>query len=134
MPAFIEYQVSVGKWTGETPISYRRTLEAHVFDFQLRDGRVLGGLPVDQVTAEMLGEVLDVIRRERKSLALQERIRSPLRAYYRHLRKRREFTGTDPTVDLSDYMLPGMSRRARQRASYPFFEQNEGPALVRHRL
>ena len=131
VPAFVEYQVSVGEWTGETPISYRRTLEAHVFDFQLSGGQVLGDLAVDQVTAGMLGEVLDVIRRSRKSLALQERIRSRLRAYYRHLRKRRGFTGTDPTADLSDYMLPAMSRRARQRASYPFFEQSEGPALFR---
>jgi len=93
VPAFVEYQVSVGEWTGETPISYRRTLEAHVFDFQLSDGQVLGDLAVDQVTAGMLREVLDVIRRSRKSLALQERIRSRLRAYYRHLRKRRGFTG-----------------------------------------
>jgi integrase len=131
VPTFIEYQVSVGEWTGETPISYRRALNAHVFDFKLSGGRVLGDVPVDQVTPAMLGEALDAIRRARKSLALQERIRSPLRAYYRHLIKRQGFTARNPTEDLSDYMVRELSKRARQRASYPFFEQPEGPVLFR---
>jgi site-specific recombinase XerD len=131
VPTFIEYQVSVGEWTGETPISYRRALNAHVFDFKLSGGRVLGDVPVDQVTPAMLGEALDAIRRARKSLALQERIRSPLRTYYRHLIKRQGFTARNPTEDLSDYMVRELSKRARQRASYPFFEQPEGPVLFR---
>jgi integrase len=131
VPEFIAYQVSVGEWTGETPISYRRALTAHVLDFRLSDDRMLGDLPVDEVTPAMLGEVLDAIRRAKKSLALQERIRSPLRAYYRHLIKRRSFTGRNPADDLSDYLVPGLSRRARQRASYPFFEQSEGSTLFR---
>jgi len=131
VPSFIEYQVSVGEWTGETPISYRRALAAHVFDFKLSDGRLLGDVAVDQVTPAMLGEVLDAIRRARKSLALQERVRSPLRAYYRHLTKRRGFTGPNPADDLSDYMVRGPSKRARQRASYTFFEQAEAPTLFR---
>jgi hypothetical protein len=93
---FIDYQLSVGEWTGETPVSCRRALNAHVFGFTLSDGRVLGDMTVDQVTAAMLGEVLDAMRRARKSLALQERIRSALRAYYRHLTKRQGFTGRNP--------------------------------------
>jgi hypothetical protein len=73
---------------------------------------VLGDLPVDAVTPVMLGEVLDAIRHSRKSLALQERVRSPLRAYYRHLIKRQGFTGRNPAEDLSDYMVHGLSKRA----------------------
>ena len=92
---------------------------------------MLGDLPVDAVTPVMLGEVLDAIRRSRKSLALQERVRSPLRAYYRHLIKRQDFTGRNPAEDLSDYMVRGLSKRARQRSSYPFFEQSEGATLFR---
>jgi len=124
--AFIEYQVSVGEWTGETPISYRRSLGVHAFNFTLADGRLLGDLPVDAVTPVMLGEVLDAIRRSRKSLALHERVRSPLRGYYRHLIKRQGFTGRNPAEDLSDYMVRGLFKRARQRSAYPFFEQSEG--------
>lgn len=62
---------------------------------------------------------------------MQERVRSPLRAYYRHLIKRQGFAGRNPADDLSDYMVRGLSKRARQRSSYPFFEQSEGATLFR---
>jgi hypothetical protein len=128
VPAFIAYQVSVGEWTGETPISYRRSLGVHAFNFTLADGRLLGDLPVDAITPVMLGAVLDAIRRSRKSLALQERVRSPLRAYYRHLIKRQGFTGRS----LSSRRAPRSSGRAKPptRGGCPSWGSARWPACA----
>jgi integrase len=135
LPAFIEQMAAQGEWTGSTPISYRRRLATHVYDFALPDGRLLGDVPVDQVTEPMIGAVLDKIRTASadgtmppKSLAVQEQIRSPLRRFYRDLIRKRGFTGPNPAADLKDFMSKYPSRRARQ-GRLTHFSQEEGPAL-----
>jgi hypothetical protein len=135
LPVFIDEMAARGEWTGSTPISYRRRLATHVYDFDLPDGRRLGDVTVDQVTEPMIGAVLDRLRTARKdqanrprSLAVQEQIRSPLRRFYRNLIRKHGFTGPNPAADLKDYMSKYPSRRARQ-GRFTHFSQEEGPAL-----
>ncbi len=134
LPEFIGNMEARGEWTGSTPISYRRRLAAHLYNFTLADGRKLGDLRVDQVTEEMIGAVLEHVRRapggygNGKSLALQEQIRSPLRRFYRELIRKHGFTGPNPAADLKDYMSKNPSKRARQ-GRITYFRQEEGPAL-----
>jgi len=111
LPEFIRQMETRGDWTGSTPINYRRRLEGYVYGFALPDGRKLGDLPVDQVTEQMIGAVLDRARsssedgtRKGKSLAIQEHIRSPLKRFYRDLIRKGGFSGPNPAADLKDYM------------------------------
>lgn len=135
LPEFIRQMEAQGQWTGSTPINYRRRLEGYVFDFTLADGRTLGDLPVDQVTEQMIGAVLDRARstsedgvRKAKSLAIQEHIRCPLKKFYRALIKKHGFPGPNPALDLGDYMTKYPTKRARQ-SHFTYFKQEEGPKL-----
>lgn len=134
LPPFIETMAARGDWTGSTPINYARRLATHVYDFALADGRTLGDLPVDQITAPQIGAVLDTIRARQadgspgKSLAVQYQIRSPLVAYYRELRAKQGFAGPNPADDLKAYMSKPPSKRARQGKT-DYFRQEEAPAL-----
>jgi len=135
LPEFIRQMEGQGEWTGSTPINYGRRLKGYVYDFALPDGRTLGDLPVDRVTEQMIGAVLDRARsasadgaRKPKSLATQEQIRSPLRRFYRDLIRKHAFPGPNPADDLGDYMSKNVSRRARH-GRLTYFEQEEGPAL-----
>ena len=51
----------------------------------LPDGRTLGELPVDTVTREMLGGVMEAIKRAGKSLAIVEGVRNPVKGYFQSL-------------------------------------------------
>jgi integrase len=134
LPAHINQMAAKGEWTGSTPISYRRRLATHVYDFELADGQKLGDLRVDLVTEQMIGAVLERLRTspagqgKAKSLALQEQIRSPLRRFYRDLIRKHGFTGPNPAADLKDYMSRYGSKRARH-GRMTYFRQEEGPQL-----
>ena len=134
LPEFIATMTARGDWTGSTPINYARRLKTFVYDFPLADGRKLGDLPVDQVTAQQIGAVLDIIRARQadgspgKSLAVQYQIRSPLVAYYRELRTKKGFIGLNPAENLKAYMSKPPSKRARQGKT-DYFRQEEAPAL-----
>jgi integrase len=135
LPVYIDQMVAKGEWTGSTPISYRRRLATHVYDFELAHGQKLGDLRVDLVTEQMIGAVLERLRAapasgpgKAKSLALQEQIRSPLRRFYRDLIRKQGFTGPNPAADLKDYMSKYGSKRARH-GRMTYFRQEEGPQL-----
>jgi integrase len=135
LPAYIDQMAAKGEWTGSTPISYRRRLATHVYDFELADGQKLGDLRVDLVTEQMIGAVLEGLRAapaggqgKAKSLALQEQIRSPLRRFYRDLIKKQGFPYPNPCADLKEYMSKNPSKRSRHGKT-TFFEQEEGPSL-----
>lgn len=133
LPLFIQQMTERGEWTGSTPIKYGQRLTRYVYDYVLSDGRKLGDLPVDQVTEQMIGGVLDEVRTTRdssraKSVAVQEHIRCPLKRFYRDLIRKHGFTGPNPAADLKDYMSRYPSKRARQ-GGYAFFRQEEGPQL-----
>jgi hypothetical protein len=51
----------------------------------LPDGRLLGDVPVNAVTREMLGAVITRVRSAGRSATLVTQIRSPLRGFYQHL-------------------------------------------------
>ena len=105
--------VQRGAWSGSTPLTYQRRLDRHVLPFSLNDGRVLGDLPLNQITEPMLGEVLDAVRRNHRSVATQDQIRSPLRALFRWWIKRRSLPGPNPAADLAEYMGKAPTKRAR---------------------
>src|SRR5262245_22755030 len=118
LPEFIRRMEVRGEWTGSTPINYRRRLEGYVYDFVLADSRILGDLPIDQVTGQMIGAVLDRARTagpdgKSKSLAIQEQIRCPLKRFYREAIKKQGLPIPNPAADLKDYMTKGPSKRAR---------------------
>lgn len=135
LSAFIAERASLGEWTGSTPENYRRALAKHVYGFALPDGRTLGDVPVNEVTSQMLGAVLDWMRAKgdngspRTSMALREHMRCPLTRFYRDLIKRRRYAGPDPTEDLKEHMGRQVSKRARKATKYPYFTQEEAPAL-----
>ena len=123
-PPFAEDMVSRGAWTGSTPLTYQRRLDRHVLPFTLKDGRVLGDLSLDQVTEPLLGEVLDALRRQRRSASAQDQVRSPLRAMFRWWTKRHGLPGPNPASDLGDYMGKAPTKRARA-ARMTYFSAEE---------
>jgi integrase len=134
VPEFIRDMEARGEWQGSTPINYRRRLTGYVYDFLLPDGRALGDLPIDQVTEQMIGAVLDRARtagadgRKAKSLATQDQIRSPLRRFFREMIRKHGLPGPNPCDDLKDYMSKAPSKRARH-GKIAYFTQAEGPTL-----
>jgi integrase len=120
LPEFIDAMEARGDWTGSTPSGYRRRLATHVYNASLEDGRLVGDLPVDHVTAPIIGGILDRLRsrglggQPGKSLAVQNQIRSPLVAYFRELMVKQGFAGPNPALDLKLYMSKTPSRRALQ--------------------
>ena len=103
LPDFIDHMAAHGEWTGSTPLTYRRRLATYVYGFALPDGQQLGDVPVNRVTEQMIGAVLDAIRstgpdraRKPKSLAVQEQIRSPLKRFYRNLIRKHGSRGRIP--------------------------------------
>lgn len=91
----------------------------------LPDGRHLGDLPVNLVTREMLGAVVQTIKSAGRS-TLVKGVRNPVRSYYANLIEAKTFPGPNPAGDLV-FFLKGVKRPTKITA---FFTQEEGPKLV----
>jgi integrase len=106
----------------------RSRLATWVFPFQLPDGRLLGDLPVNQVTREMIGAVIWRVKESGRSLAIIEGIRNPLRGYYAAMIETKMLAGPNPAADLKFFIGKQTQKRARQR-KLSYFAQEEGPQL-----
>src|SRR5207302_811822 len=127
LPQWIDRLERSGEIRGGTPKAYRSRLATWVYPHQLPGGRLLGDLPVDQVTREMLGAVIWRVKEAGRSLAIIEGIRNPLRTYYESLIETKALLGPNPAADLRYFIGRGIHRKTRSAA---FFAQEEGPALV----
>jgi len=127
LPAWIDKQALAGEIRGATPTAYKGRLKTWVYPHALPDGRVLGELPANLVTREMLGAVIRRVREAGRSLAIIEGIRNPLRGYYAELIETKAFSGPNPAADLKFFI--GKHAHRRQRSA-TFFAQEEGPQLI----
>ncbi len=127
LPEWIDRQERAGEIRGGTPKSYRSRLATWVDPFQLPDGRLLGDLPVNQVTREMIGAVIWRVKEAGRSLAIIEGIRNPLRGYYASLIEMKALKGPNPAADLK-FFIGKRAYRKRQHG-VAFFTQEEGPQL-----
>jgi integrase len=131
LPEWIDRQERAGEIRGGTPKGYTSRLAVWVYPFALPDGRVLGDLPVNEVTRQMLGAVIRHARESGRSLAIIEGIRNPLRGYFQSLIENEQLSkgAPNPAADLRYFIGKGAHRKARARTRV-FFAQEEGPQLV----
>lgn len=129
LPEWIDSQARAGEIRASTAKIYRSRLATWVYPFPLVDGRLLGDLPVNEVTREMLGAVIRRVKESGRSLAIVEGIRNPLRGYFAWLIETKVLPGPNPASDLRYFIGKGAHRKARRRVA-SFFVQEEGPALV----
>jgi hypothetical protein len=123
---WIEAQESAGAIRPSTSRMYRGRCERWLYTHALRDGRHLGDLPVNLVTREMLGAVIQAIKSAGRSMSLVKGVRNPVRSYYANLIETKTFPGPNPAGDLA-FFLKGVKRPTKITA---FFTQEEGPKLV----
>ncbi len=128
LPEWIDRKERSGDMRGGTPKAYRGRLKTWVYPFQLSDGRLLGDLPVNQVTRETIGAVILRVKEAGRSLAVIEQIRNPLRGYYAELIETKVLAGPNPAADLKFFV----GKRAQKKLHRPlaYFTQEEGPQLV----
>jgi integrase len=129
MPAWIDAEARAGEIRQSTAHIYKARLATWVYPFNLPDGRLLGDVPVNDVTREMLGAVIRQAREAGRSPAIIDGIRFPLRGYYASLIETKVLPGPNPAGDLKYFV--GKGRNAKRRsADGKYFAQEEGPALV----
>jgi hypothetical protein len=87
-----------------TARTYGKRLRRWCYPHVLADGRLLGDVPVDQVTCEMLGAMIRQIREASRSLAITEGARNPLRSYYADLIETKALVGANPAADLKHFV------------------------------
>jgi len=127
LPAWIEQAEQSREIRGSTSKSYRSRLATWVYPHALPDGRLLGDVPVNQVTREQLGAVIWRVKAAGRSLGIIEGIRNPLRGYFQSLIETKVLPGPNPAADLRYFIGKGAHRR---RTVVAFFNQEEGPQLV----
>jgi hypothetical protein len=121
--AWVERQTTSGELRGSTPKNYLSRLRTWVFP-HLLVGRVLGDLPVNLVSREMLGAVLLQIKAAGRSLGVIEQVRNPLRGYYAELLETKSLPAgaVNPAADLKFFV----GKRAHKRKAAP-------ARILRHR-
>lgn len=129
LPEWIESQTRQGEIRASTALAYRSRLATWAYPYRLPDGRLLGELPVNHVTREMIGAVIWRVKEAGRSLAIIEAIRNPLRSYFASLIETKALPGANPASDLRYFVGKGAHRKARRRGA-AFFAQEEGPQLV----
>lgn len=100
---WVERQRASGQIRGATPTAYLGRLAKWCFAHALPDGRLLGDLPVDQVTREHLGAVVQTIKAAGKSKATVEHVRMPLKGFYREQCEMKVLP-TNPAADLGFFV------------------------------
>jgi len=128
LPEWINLQERSGEIRPSTAKAYRSRLVTWVYPHVLPDG-LLGDLPVDEVTREMLGTIILRVKEAGRSLAIIEAIRNPLRGFYASLIELKTLRGPNPAADLKFFIGRGAHRKAKRRSA-AFFAQEEGPQLV----
>jgi len=129
LPSWLDSQARAGEIRVSTANIYHSRLVVWVYPCPLADGRVLGDLPVNEVTREMLGAMIRRIREAGRSLAIIEGVRNPLRSYYADLIETKVLPGPNPAADLKHFVGKGAHRKARRHGAI-YFAQEEGPALI----
>lgn len=129
VPAWIAGQERAGEIRGGTPKAYGSRLATWVFPHPLPDGRLLGDLPVNLVTREMIGAVIRRAREAGRSMAIVEGIRNPLKGYYADLIETKVLPGPNPAGDLKFFVGKRAHRKGHSGAT-AYFANEEGPALV----
>lgn len=124
VPEWIERQETSGDLRGATPSAYLGGCRTWVFEHALPDGRLLGDLPVNQVTREHLGAIIAGVKAAGRSISTVEHIRNPLRGYYRELIETKVLT-VNPAGDLG-FFVGRMKRKKRVE----FFTEQEGVTLI----
>jgi hypothetical protein len=125
LPVWIDVQVAAREFRGSTGEVYRTVLACWAFVHGLPDGRLLGDVPVNAVTREMLGAVITRVRGAGRSATLVTQIRSPLRGFYQHLIETKALPGPNPAADLKFF-----AGKRRKPCSADSFTQEQGPTLV----
>src|SRR6266545_1633546 len=77
-PTWIESQESAGAIRPSTSRMYRSRCATWLYPHTLPDGRQLGDLPVNQITREMLGAVIQAIKSAGRSLSLVKGVPNPV--------------------------------------------------------
>lgn len=129
LPAWLERQTAVGEIRGGTPIAYRQCLAKWAYPHQLPDGRALGDLPVNLITREMLGAVVQRIREAGRSLATIKAVRNPLVRYYADLIETKTLSGPNPAADLR-FFIGRQAKRLPRDGALRHFTTEEAPQLV----
>lgn len=129
LPAWVERHQRSGEVRSSTAKAYCSRLATWVYPHPLPGGRLLGDLPVNDVTREMLGAVIWRVKEAGRSLAIIEAIRNPVRGFYASLIETKVLPGPNPAGDLKYFIGKGAHRKARRRIT-GYFAQEEGPQLV----
>jgi integrase len=129
LPAWLARQERAGEIRGGTPAAYRSRLATWVYPHALPDGRLLGDQPVNLVTREQIGAVIRRVREARRSLAIVEGIRNPLKGYFAELIETKALPGPNPAADLRFFIGKRAHRKTRGGA-LAYFAQEEAPQLV----
>jgi integrase len=127
LPAWIDGQVQASEFRLSTANLYRGMLSGWVYRHPLPDGRVLGDLPVDQVTREMLGAVIRKAKEAGRSRALIGCLRNPLKRFYTMLIETKTLPGPNPAGDLKVFV--GKFKKSKP-TGLSYFTQEEGPKLI----
>ena len=128
LPEWIARKERAGDLRGSTPKAYLSRLVTWVFPHELPDGRLLGDLPVNLITREMLGAVILRVKEAGRSLAIIEGLRNPLRGYFAEQIETKTLPGQNPAADLKFFV--GKRADKRRLRSLAFFAQEEGPQLI----
>src|SRR5262245_51221367 len=85
LPEWISRQERASEIRPSTAKAYKCRLSTWAYPHALKNGHLLGDLPVSQVTREMIGSVIWRVKEAGRSLAIIEAIRNPLRGYFASL-------------------------------------------------
>jgi integrase len=133
LPGWLERQAAAGEIRESTARTYGKRLHRWCYPHALADGRLLGDVPADAVTREMLGAMIRTIREAGRSLAIIEGVRNPLRSYFADLIETKALAGTNPAADLKHFVGKGAHRKAKARRRVNagvYFTPEEGPQLA----
>jgi len=132
--AFPTLRAALGEWldakeqrgeiSASTPYHYRAACERWLLAHVLPDGRILGDVPVNMVTREALGGVVQAIKAAGKSTTTLDHVHNPLRGFYRSLVESK-ILPTSPASDLGYFI--GKRKRGKR---VEFFTPEEARRLL----
>ncbi len=106
---------------------YRSRCRVWLNPHVLPDGRVLGDLPINVITREMIGSAIRAIKEAGRSLTVVKQVVNPLRSFYADLIETKVLVGPSPALDLRHF-IGQMPERISARPKY--FTPKEGAVLV----
>ena len=138
LAAFVDSREMLGDIRESSARAYRSRLGRWLYDHTLTDGRVLGHLPIDQVTRDMLGRVLLAMRAQGISASARRHVCYPVKAFYADLIETHRYKGTNPRRRSALLHGQGVEQtheestgvHARRNARPPRDDAGRVPALV----